>query len=146
MKVRLIAAVMLSALISTTSMQAADDMVLKNQEKKTFKGRSTKRLELEYLLYLPAGYKEDKKKQWPLMLFLHGAGERGSNVTKVTVHGPPKLVKEGKDFPFIIVSPQCPTYGTWSEEALLGLLDQTIKKHRVDQSRVYLTGLSMGGY
>jgi predicted peptidase len=150
MNVRLIAAVMLSAVISTTCTwaadEAADDMALKNQETKTFKGRSSKRLELEYLLFLPKGYKEEKRKEWPLMLFLHGAGERGSNIAKVTVHGPPKLVKEGKDFPFIIVSPQCPEGDAWSEEALLGLLDQVIKKHRVDQNRVYLTGLSMGGY
>jgi predicted peptidase len=143
MNVRLAAALVLSALIST---MAADDMAIKNQEKKTFKGRSTKRFELEYLLFLPQGYKEDKKKEWPLMLFLHGAGERGSDIAKVTVHGPPKIVKQRPDFPFILVSPQCPEGENWSDDALLGLLDEVIKEHRVDKSRVYLTGLSMGGY
>ena len=130
-------------LISTV---AADDMALKNQEKKTFKGRSVKSFQMDYLLFLPQGYKEDKQKQWPLMLFLHGAGERGKDLAKVAVHGPPKLVKERTDFPFILISPQCPTGESWSDDALLGLLDEVMKKHRVDPSRVYLTGLSMGGY
>jgi predicted peptidase len=143
MNVRSLAALILSAWVST---MAAEDMAFKNQEEKTFKGRSTKKFELRYLLFLPQGYKEDKKKEWPLMLFLHGAGERGSNLAKVTVHGPPKIVKQRPDFPFILVSPQCPDEGTWSRELLLALLDQVIKKHRVDKTRVYLTGLSMGGY
>ena len=124
----------------------ADDMGIKNQEKRTFKARTVKAAQLEYLLFLPAGYKEDKEKRWPLMLFLHGAGERGKDLAKVTVHGPPKLVKEKADFPFILVSPQCPAGQTWSDDALLGLLDEMMKKHRVDPARVYLTGLSMGGY
>ena len=125
---------------------AAEDMGIQNQEKKSFKSRSTKTLELEYLLFLPEGYKEDRQKQWPLMLFLHGAGERGTNLAKVTVHGPPKIVKTRPDFPFILVSPQCSAGKTWSDETLLALLDEILEEHRVDESRVYLTGLSMGGY
>ena len=80
------------------------------------------------------------------MLFLHGAGERGSNIWKVATHGPPKHVKEHPDFPFILVSPQCPDGGHWSNESLIGLLDEVIKKYAVDVNRVYVTGLSMGGY
>jgi predicted peptidase len=80
------------------------------------------------------------------MLFLHGAGERGTNLAKVAVHGPPKLVRQREDFPFILVSPQCPSDQTWSDEALLALLDDVQKKYRVDETRVYLTGLSMGGF
>ena len=138
----------LAAILGGMLMSAvlADDMALKNQEKKTFKGRSVKALQLEYLLFLPDGYKEDKKKDWPLMLFLHGAGERGKDLSKVAVHGPPKLVKDRTDFSFILVSPQCPAGESWSDDALLGLLDEVTKKYRVDQRRVYLTGLSMGGY
>jgi predicted peptidase len=143
MNVRVLATLILTVLVSMT---AADEQAVKNQKKKTFKGRSVKQMKLQYLLFLPQGYKEDKKKQWPLMLFLHGAGERGSDIAKVTVHGPPKIVKERADFPFILVSPQCPAGESWSDEALLGLLDEVIKKHRVDKTRVYLTGLSMGGY
>jgi predicted peptidase len=65
---------------------------------------------------------------------------------KVAVHGPPKVVKQRPDFPFLLVSPQCPNGETWSNEVLLGLLDDVMARHRVDTNRVYLTGLSMGGY
>lgn len=143
MNVRALIAACCGMLIATV---AADDMAIKNQEKKSFKARSVKTLETEYLLFLPQGYKEDRHKRWPLMLFLHGAGERGKDLAKVAVHGPPKLVKDRPDFPFILISPQCPAGQSWSDDTLLALLDQVIKKHRVDPRRVYLTGLSMGGY
>ena len=67
---------------------------------------------MKYLLYLPKDY--DEKQSWPLVLFLHGAGERGDDLNLVKVHGPPKLVAAGKQFPFIVVSPQCPN-GHWWE-------------------------------
>jgi predicted peptidase len=124
----------------------ADDMATKNQSAKIFKGKSKSTFELNYLLYLPEGYDAKGAKRWPLILFLHGAGERGTNLSKVTVHGPPKIVKTDTNFPFILVSPQCPSNQTWSDESLLGLLDSIIKKHKVDETRIYLTGLSMGGY
>lgn len=106
-------------------------------------------VEIDYLLHLPEEYGQTSKK-WPLMLFLHGAGERGSDLDKVKVHGPPKLVAQGKTLPFIIASPQCPTGRSWSDPAqvqvLIALLDDLVEKYQVDESRVYLTGLSMGGY
>jgi predicted peptidase len=80
------------------------------------------------------------------MLFLHGAGERGTNVWKVATHGPPKNLTDHPDFPFILVSPQCPDGQTWSRDVLLALLDEITRTYRVDTNRVYLTGLSMGGY
>ena len=106
-------------------------------------------MEIEYVLSLPDGYGQ-KDQDWPLMLFLHGAGERGDEIDKVKVHGPPKLVEQGKSLPFIVVSPQCPT-GTWwsgpdQVAVLTALLDEIVENYRVDESRVYLTGLSMGGY
>jgi predicted peptidase len=70
----------------------------------------TVKVAMKYLLYLPNDYQQ--KPSWPLMLFLHGAGERGDDLTFVKRHGPPKLVESGKQFPFIIVSPQCPS-GRW---------------------------------
>ncbi len=104
---------------------------------------------IEYLLYLPEDYGE-KDQKWPLMLFLHGAGERGSDLDKVKVHGPPKLVAQGKSLPFIIASPQCPTGRSWTDptqlQTLIALLDDLTETYEVDESRIYLTGLSMGGY
>ena len=61
--------------------------------------------ELRYLLFLPNAYQPDGD-TWPLLLFLHGAGERGDNLELVKKHGPPKLVESRPDFPFIVASPQ----------------------------------------
>jgi predicted peptidase len=101
---------------------------------------------LKYLVYLPADY--DKQDKWPLVLFLHGAGERGDNIDAVKLHGPPKLIEHGKQFPFIVVSPQCPRGHWWNNELvpLSALLDEITHKYKVDPDRVYLTGLSMGGF
>jgi predicted peptidase len=101
-------------------------------------------VKLEYLLYLPKGYGRSQKK-WPLMLFLHGRGERGSNLEMVKLHGPPKLIEAGQEFPFIVVSPQCPNEEWWTKEKLGTLLDDLEQHLQVDTSRIYLTGLSMGG-
>ena len=105
----------------------------------------TIKVNLDYLLYLPKDY--DQKDSWPLLLFLHGSGERGENLELVKKHGPPKLIAAGKEFPFIIVSPQCPAYsGDWQPCELLALLDEITEKYKVDQDRIFVTGLSMGGF
>lgn len=106
----------------------------------------TRTNQLEYLLYLPKDYATDASAKFPLVLFLHGAGERGSDLQKVAVHGPPKMVKAGRDFPFILVSPQCPEGRTWDDAVLIGLLDELQAKYRVNPRQIYVTGLSMGGY
>lgn len=104
--------------------------------------------ELAYFLYLPVEYSKTKK-PWPLLFFLHGAGERGSDLNLILKHGPPKLI-ESSSFrePFIVLAPQCPEDIWWPDkvEELKKLLDEILINYRVDKSRVYLTGLSMGGY
>jgi predicted peptidase len=104
---------------------------------------------LHFLSYVPGPAKvEDTRNadgKWPLIIFLHGSGERGSNLDMVKVHGPPKIV-EGKPLPFIVLSPQCPSGRRWVVEHLATLLDDAIKRYPVDPKRVYLTGLSMGGF
>lgn len=97
-----------------------------------------------YLLYLPKDYSENNE-SFPLVLFLHGAGERGNDLEKVKVHGLPRLINEGKEFPFIVVSPQCPEDMFWSTDVLSALLDEIEANYRVDKNRIYVTGLSMGG-
>ncbi len=99
---------------------------------------------LNYLLYLPADYA--KKDAWPLMLFLHGAGERGDDLNLVKTHGPPKLIEAGKQFPFVVVSPQCPKDRTWQATELTALVDEILAKTKIDRDRIYVTGLSMGGF
>jgi predicted peptidase len=104
------------------------------------------KVELQYLLYLPEDY-EKAEKEYPLVLFLHGAGERGNDIELVKRNGPPKLIEEGKNFPFILVSPQCPEQTRWNyqTQSLIALLDEIESKYRVDKNRIYVTGLSMGG-
>lgn len=103
-------------------------------------------VKLDYLVYLPEGY--ESKSSWPLVLFLHGAGERGADLNLVKKHGLPRLAAEGKSFPFILVSPQCPKDQFWSVMTLelSALLDEVVAKHKVDRDRIYVTGLSMGGF
>jgi predicted peptidase len=102
------------------------------------------RVTLDYLIYLPPDY--GQKNNWPLLLFLHGAGERGSDLDLVKKHGPPKLIDRGNAFPFIVVSPQCPKGRAWQPMELTALLDDVIAKYKVDQDRICVTGLSMGGF
>jgi len=102
-----------------------------------------------YHFFLPSDYDSKTGKRWPLLLFLHGAGERGDDIEKVKTHGPPKLLtdpEKAKDWPFITVSPQSPDGYPWTPQQLIKLLDELEKKYAVDESRVYITGLSMGGY
>ena len=101
-------------------------------------------VKMNYLLYLPQDY--DQQEKWPLLLFLHGGGERGDDLELLKIHGPPKLVAAGRQFPMIIVSPQCPKDQRWQSVTLLALLDGLCEKYKVDQDRIYLTGISMGGF
>jgi predicted peptidase len=108
----------------------------------------TKNVGLDYLLYLPETYGEAPDERWPLVIFLHGMGERGADLELVKKHGIPKLVEAGKEFPFVAVSPQCPGDSLWilKVDALRALMDEIVDTYAVDPGRVYLTGLSMGGY
>lgn len=126
------------ALLPLSAVKAGD-----TQQEKSFEKEITIKVKMNYLLALPEGY-ETSDKPWPLILFLHGAGESGSDLAKVKMHGPPKMVAAGKAFPFIIVSPQSPGMG-WNADALNGLLDDVCSRYKVDKDRIYLTGLSMGG-
>ena len=114
------------------------------QEPQKFAASVTIDVQASYLLYLPEGYGKEGK-EWPLVLFLHGSGERGTDIEAVKRHGPPMLVAKGMEFPFILVSPQCPEDEYWSVPTLKALLDRILDKYDVDRSRIYLTGLSRGG-
>ena len=80
-----------------------------------------------------------------LLLFLHGKGERG-HADSVKRHGPPKHIENGAAYPFIVLSPICPLESWWDPETLATLLDHVCGDHRVDPDRIYVTGLSMGGF
>ncbi|GAB5536609.1 MAG: prolyl oligopeptidase family serine peptidase [Rubricoccaceae bacterium] len=117
-----------------------------NQTEHTFAGVTAgDSVRLRYLLALPEGY-EASEEAWPLVLFLHGAGERGDDLRRVAIHGPPRHVREGQTFPFILVSPQAPEGQWWKANELAALLDEIESTYRVDPDRIYVTGLSMGGF
>ena len=99
-----------------------------------------------YLLSKPEAYDADQKRKWPLIVFLHGSGERGDNLEMVKKHGPPKLIDAGQKIEAIVVSLQCPQGQIWNPHAVKAVTDHLIKTLRVDADRVYLTGLSMGGF
>jgi predicted peptidase len=122
----------------------ADEPVPGKQVKQTLEAKVADDLRPDYWLYLPERYGESKDQRWPLLLFLHGSGERGDDIELVKKHGPPKLADK-QAFPFVIVSPQCAKENRWNAEALAKLLDEVEAKHRIDKDRVYVTGLSMGG-
>jgi predicted peptidase len=126
--------------------QSSSDPNTKTLQAKAHEPRFAAGAGINYLLFLPADYQTNSSKRWPLIFFLHGAGERGSDVWKVAVHGPSKYILNHPEFPFILVAPQCPTDGHWSNDQLLSLLDDVTKRYQADSARIYLTGLSMGGY
>jgi len=99
---------------------------------------------VRYWQFLPKSY--TGKKDFPLMLFLHGAGERGNNLEKVKQWGPPKIVRKRKDFPFVVISPQCPKGTWWKVAELYQLVNHVAGDLKIDRRRMYVTGLSMGGF
>lgn len=100
----------------------------------------------EYQLFIPRDLPAARGKSWPLMLFLHGSGERGSDIARVKVHGPPKYADAHGDFPFILISPQLPAEQDWDIAKLHRILKHALATLPVDPERVYLTGLSRGGH
>lgn len=104
---------------------------------------------MPYLLYLPKDHGASST-NFPLMLFLHGRGESDGPLAVVKKWGPPRLLDRGEQMPWIVVSPQCPREDSWArptQQALLvKLIEEISTKHKVDKKRIYLTGLSMGGY
>lgn len=99
-----------------------------------------------YQLFLPEGYSQSGDLRWPLLIFLHGSGERGSDIDQVKVHGPPKIADRHPGFPFVTVSPQLPAGEDWDIGKLDAMLDAMAGRLSIDRARIYLTGLSLGGH
>jgi predicted peptidase len=111
-----------------------------------FSGEISVKLGYRYLLTLPDGYDAASDRLWPLLVFLHGAGERGDDLERLKRHGPPKLVAAGQKLDALIVAPQVPAGETWNPHGVHQLTAAVARAHRVDPDRIYLTGISMGGF
>ena len=108
--------------------------------------QSKPKADYNYLLYLPKDYAKQTK-NYPLVIYLHGGSHKGDDLNKLKGYGLPFLVDQGNDFDFIIVSPQCPDNKYWSSEDWFEpLYTKILTEYRVDTNKVYLTGISMGGY
>jgi acetyl esterase/lipase len=104
-----------------------------------------------YQVYLPEEWRRDDRKQWPIILFLHGRGERGSEGMWQTQIGLPQAVRDHPErWPFVIVMPQCPQASYWTDPEMQAIamtaLDRESEEFHGDPQRTYLSGISLGGY
>ncbi len=98
-----------------------------------------------YWLDLPEGYGQTERK-WPMILYLHGSFAQGRDLSRIGRPIPPPVEEIRKDFPFVVVTPQCPgEYDAWPSDLLADLIDDVVRRHAVDARRVYVTGVSLGG-
>lgn len=106
-----------------------------------------KKVKYNYLLHLPEDYGKDPNKKWPVIFYLHGRHASGKNLESLERYGLPYYLQKGKKVDFIVVSPQCPWNKNWSSEDWFNpVFDEVAGKLKVDNSRVYLIGMSMGGF
>ena len=135
----------LALCLASTTLSGEDPAPGKQVEQKLNVGDGQS---IAYLLYLPKDY--DASAEYPLMLFLHGRGESYGPLSIMQKWGPPRIVAEGKHLPYIIAAPQCPKDTSWNrpgeQEKLAQLLEHLDKTYSIDDGRMYLTGLSMGGF
>ncbi|HZJ08616.1 MAG TPA: PHB depolymerase family esterase, partial [Trueperaceae bacterium] len=115
------------------------------QTEQIFTARLQLDVSLRYLLYLPDDYQE--RSDWPLIVFLHGSGERGDDLALVRNHGLPRLLGDGLTLPAVVLSPQCPAGQLWTRQlsAVRALIERVATDHSVDRDRFVVTGLSLGG-
>ncbi|MEZ0389455.1 MAG: PHB depolymerase family esterase [Verrucomicrobium sp.] len=138
-----------SATLITAAAMAEDDfpkVIAPAFKSESFEAQVTLNVGYKYLLSLPEDFGKDPARKWPLVIFLHGAGERGDDLARLQKHGPPKLIAAGKKIPAIVVSPQVPAGSAWNSHGVKALIDKIVATHPVDQDRIYLTGISMGGF
>ncbi len=107
-----------------------------------------------YYAYQPAGYEDDNDSMYPLLIFLHGSGEIGNSLKhpeyleRILVNGPPQMIEDGNwspQYPMLVISPQCHDDG-WQADKMKRFVEFIIDKYKVNERRIYITGLCMGGF
>ncbi len=99
---------------------------------------------LNYIVYIPNQF----QKFLPMIVFLHGAGERGKKIENLKRHGIPKLITEGYEYNAVILVPQCHESRVWNNlvDDLIGVINDVANKYDVDKNKISITGGSMGGF
>jgi predicted peptidase len=106
-----------------------------------------KKVKYNYLISVPEDYDKDPGKKWPVIFYLHGRHASGKNLLSLKRYGLPYYISKGKKMDFIVVSPQCPWGKNWSSEDWFNpVFDEVASKLRVDDTRLYMIGMSMGGF
>ena len=115
-------------------------------ERKVYNFASGRIDHFNYVVEEPKGL--DKNEPRPMVVFLHGAGERGDDHELLFVHGPTKNIKAGREYPAIIIAPQCPSGEVWPHLTveLFEFIEYCVKEYGADPARISLTGISMGGF
>lgn len=120
----------------------------KRIDAKPYRDQSLTQYGQGYLVYLPDGYEDQPDKSWPLLFFLHGVGDRGDNILLIAKASPFMMIRANHPLPWIIVAPllnKSTAYASFPQPYMDGVLAEVLKDYRVDQKRIYLTGMSMGG-
>lgn len=115
------------------------------EQTESFRGTVTKQVTLRYLVWMPEPAAKPAA-GWPLVIFLHGSGERGRNLAKVKAHGPPMYAAAGRRFPFVLIAPQVDDGDSWHSDEIEALRADLVTRLPIDADRVLVTGMSMGGY
>lgn len=140
--------ILLLAMISCSN---SDDVTKPGTTEKAFQAEVRDSEGYNFLLFMPENESQKVEGKYPTILFLHGIGERGNDLQILKKEGLPKILDGDKNFPFIVISPQCPSTTEWyytnedNVRALNSMLDDAVKRFPIDTNRIYITGLSMGG-
>lgn len=106
-----------------------------------------KQVDYKYLTYLPDNYDSTKADLYPVIIYLHGRSASGTNLNSVRRYGLPFFLDRGKKLDYIVIAPQCPWGKNWATENWMDpMLAALNKKYHIDNDRIYLTGMSLGGF
>ena len=106
-----------------------------------------KKVRYNYLTYLPSDYDSLKRKAYPVIIYLHGLSISGNDINRVKKQGLPLFLEKGKKIDFIVIAPQCPRGKNWASENWIDTIFSEINaKYTIDNERIYLTGMSLGGF
>ena len=106
------------------------------QVTQVFEATAQRSVRLQYLLFLPADYNREARRQWPVILYLHGGSLRGDNIERVRTLGLPHRLQDDRQFPFVVVAPLCAEGEIWTDtDALVQLVDEVVRNYRVDNKQ-----------